>query len=74
MKEFNAFNQLKAWELVPKPEGANVVGVRWVYDHKLNTEFQITRYKARLVAQGYKQVFGVDFNETFAPTMQIKTL
>lgn len=74
VKELAAFKKLRAWELVPRPDDANVVGVRWVYDHKLNTEFQITRYKARLVAQGYKQVQGVDFNETFAPTMQIKTL
>lgn len=72
--EFDAFNEMKAWTLVPRPEGANIVGVRWVYDHKLDINFEIKRYKARLVAQGYKQIQGVDFNETFAPTMQIKTL
>ena len=58
---------------MPKPAGANVVGVRWVYDLKVDEEGNVMRYKARLVAQGFSQKEGIDFKETFAPTMHIKT-
>ena len=62
------------WELVQKPKGANVVGTRWVYDVKLDSSGAVQRYKARLVAQGFSQKKGIDYNETFAPTMHIKTM
>ena len=71
--EISAFDELDVWELMPKPPGANVVGVRWVYDLKVDEEGNIMRYKARLVAQGFSQKEGIDFKETFAPTMHIKT-
>ena len=51
----------------------NVVGTRWVYDVKSNNDGVVERYKARLVAQGFSQKEGIDYNETFAPTMHIKT-
>lgn len=72
-KEMNAFDELDVWELMPKPHGANVVGVRWVYDIKIDEDGKILRHKARLVAQGFSQKEGIDFTETFAPTMHIKT-
>ena len=72
-KELNSFASLDVWELVRKPKGANVVGTRWVYDVKVNADGSIERFKARLVAQGFSQKEGIDFSETFAPTMHIKT-
>ena len=72
--ELNSFSDLKVWELVQKPKGANVVGTRWVYDVKLDSSGAVQRYKARLVAQGFSQKKGIDYNETFAPTMHIKTM
>jgi hypothetical protein len=71
--ELSSFKKLDVWKLVPKPKGANVVGTRWVYDVKVDKLGVVTRYKARLVAQGFSQKKGIDFNETFAPTMHIKT-
>ena len=71
--ELEAFNDFDVWELVPRPPRANVIGTRWVYDVKVDGEGNIVRYKARLVAQGFKQKEGIDYNETFAPTMHIKT-
>ena len=58
---------------MPRPHGANVVGTRWVYDVKVDADGTISRYKARLVAQGFSQRQGIDYYETFAPTMHIKT-
>ena len=75
LTELQAFAKHKVWELVsPSPEIENVVGTRWVYDIKLGKKNRIVKHKARLVAQGYSQVEGVDYNDTFAPTMHIKTL
>ena len=71
--EVKAFNDMKVWELVPRPHGANVVGTRWVYDVKVDADGHVSRYKARLVAQGFSQKHGIDYTETFAPTMHIKT-
>jgi len=74
LTELDAFGEFDVWELVPRPPGANVVGTRWVYDIKQDAEGNILRYKARLVAQGFSQKEGVDFTDTFAPTMHLKTM
>ncbi len=58
-----------------KALGKNVVSVRWVYDIKMNPDMKtIERYKARLVARGFQQRYGVDYDDVFAPTMNIKTM
>ena len=75
IKELDAFEKHKVWKLVPpSPDIENVIGTRWVYDVKVDKKDRIMKYKARLVAQGYSQVEGIDYNDTFAPTMHIKTL
>ena len=71
--ELKAFDEFDVWDLMPCPAAANVVGVRWVYDMKMDENGNVARYKARLVAQGFSQREGIDYNETFAPTMHIKT-
>ena len=53
------------WELVPRPEGVNVIGTKWIFKNKSDGHGTIVRNKSRLVAQGYTQVEGVDFDETF---------
>ena len=55
------------WELVTQPEGTNIVGSRWVFKIKRNEDGSIDHFKARLVAQGYSQVRGVDYEEVFLP-------
>ena len=55
------------WDLVEAPKGANVVGSKWVFRVKKDAMGKIIRYKARLVAQGFSQVPGVDYFDTFAP-------
>lgn len=57
------------WELVPLPPGKKVVGSRWVFKIKRDEENRIVKYKARIVAQGYTQSFGEDFDEVFAPVV-----
>ncbi|XRB16268.1 retrotransposon protein [Pseudoscourfieldia marina] len=52
----------------------NLIGCKWVFKIKLNSDGSIARYKARLVAQGFSQIHGVDYCETYAPVVQYQTL
>ena len=56
------------------PSGANLVGCKWVYKTKRKANGEIDRYKARLVAQGYSQEEGIDYNEVFAPVAKYKSI
>ena len=57
----------KTWEVISLPQSANIIGSRWTYHLKHNANGAIVCYKARLVAQGFTQSFGMDYNETYAP-------
>ena len=53
------------WDLVTRPEGNNIVTCRWVFTVKYKPDGAVNRYKARLVARGFTQEYGVDYIETF---------
>jgi hypothetical protein len=56
------------WELVKLPPGRKAIGSKWVFKVKRNADSSIERYKACLVAQGFSQRPGINFNKMFAPT------
>jgi hypothetical protein len=62
------------WELVDSPTGANIVGSKWVFRAKKDAAGNVVRYKARLVAQGFSQVPGVDYFDTFAPVARLASI
>ncbi|KAH9792991.1 Integrase catalytic domain-containing protein [Citrus sinensis] len=66
-EELNQFERNNVWELVPNPEHQSIIGTKWVFRNKMDESGVVVRNKARLVAQGYNQEEGIDFDETFAP-------
>ena len=62
------------WELVDAPPEKNVIGLKWVFRTKYNADGSVQKYKARLVAKAYDQVYGIDFDETFSPAARIETV
>jgi hypothetical protein len=73
-KEMKSLKDNDVWDLVEKPEGRKVVGSKWVFKKKLNADGSIARYKARLVAQGYSQQRGLDYDETFSPVVRAESV
>ncbi|GKF80266.1 retrovirus-related pol polyprotein from transposon TNT 1-94, partial [Tanacetum coccineum] len=69
--ELNQFKRLDVWELVPLPNGKNVIKVRWHWKNKTDAENTIIRNKSRLVAKGYSQQEGIDFEESFSPVARV---
>ena len=73
-KEMKSLNDNDVWDLCHLPEDKNVVGSKWVFKLKTGAEGTVVRYKARLVAQGFSQKFGTDYDETFCPVVRLESL
>ncbi|GJR05820.1 retrovirus-related pol polyprotein from transposon TNT 1-94 [Tanacetum coccineum] len=70
-EELNEFERLEVWELIPLPDKVMVITLKWIYKVKLDEMGGIIKNKARLVARGYRQEEGIDFEESFAPVARI---
>nr|GEW30424.1 copia protein [Tanacetum cinerariifolium] len=68
------FKLLNVWTLVDLPTGKRSIGTKWVYRNKRDQRGIVVRNEARLVAQGYRQEEGIDYNEVFAPLAQIEAI
>ena len=73
-EELHQFVWNDVWELVPRPKGVNVIGTKWIFKNKLDEHGTVIRNKSRLITQGYTQVEGVDFDETFAPVTRLESI
>lgn len=73
-EEINSLIANGTWEELLLPDGANLVSTKWVFDVKRTVSGETDRFKARLVARGFSQQQGVDYTETFAPTVRADTL
>lgn len=64
----------QTWKLVPKPQGKNIIGCKWVYKVKRKEDGTVDKYKARLVAKGYKHRYDIDYEDTFSPVVKAATI
>ncbi|CAA0811979.1 cysteine-rich RLK (RECEPTOR-like protein kinase) 8, partial [Striga hermonthica] len=73
-EELEQFTRNDVWELIPEPSSGNVIGTKWIFKNKTDEFGNMTRNKARLVAQGYTQTQGIDYDETFAPIARLESV
>nr|GEU65616.1 copia protein [Tanacetum cinerariifolium] len=73
-EELNQFISNDVWEFVPNPKDMTIIGTKWVFRNKLDENGVVSRYKARLVAQGYNQQEGIDYDETYAPVARLESI
>ncbi|MCG8626984.1 MAG: hypothetical protein MJE68_33910, partial [Proteobacteria bacterium] len=72
--EMDSLAQNDVWDLVELPSGKKVVGSKWVFKKKVGADSKVEHFKARLVAQGFTQKYGDDYDETFCPIMRLESL
>ena len=72
--KYHTFDHMGIYEIVPYPHNHKIVGSRWVFHVKRGPDGSIQKYKAHIVAQGFMQVEGIDFNETFALVAKLISL
>ena len=65
-KEIEAIEENQSWRLVNLLEGKDAIGVKWIYKTKFDANRNVVKHKERLVAKGFSQQPGIDYNETFA--------
>ncbi|KAK9093997.1 hypothetical protein Scep_025466 [Stephania cephalantha] len=73
-EEIRALEKNNTWEITTLPPGKRTVGCRWLFTVKHNADGSVERLKARLVARGYTQTYGIDYQETFAPVAKQNTI
>ncbi|GJR68143.1 ribonuclease H-like domain-containing protein [Tanacetum coccineum] len=74
MTKISKEHALKVWTLVDLPNGKRAIGTKWVFRNKKDERGIVVRNKARLVAQGYTQEEGIDYDEVFAPVARIEAI
>ena len=73
-KEYNSIMKNQTWGLTELPEDKTPIGCKWLFKYKLKSDGSIERFKERLVAKGYTQKEGIDFEDTFAPVAKLNTI
>ena len=73
-EEIHEFDRLDVWELVAAPDCAMIIALKWIFKVKLDEHGDVLKNKAQLVAKGYRQEEGIDFEESFAPVARIEAI
>ncbi|KAK8700448.1 hypothetical protein V6N13_018844 [Hibiscus sabdariffa] len=72
--EMDSMSENQVWTLVEPPEGIKPIGCKWVFKKKTDMDGNVQTYKGRLVAKGFRQIHGVDYDETFSPVAMLKSI
>ena len=73
-REMESLWSNEVWELVDPPLNQKIVGSKWIFKRKLDADGTVEQYKARLVAQGCTQMYGLDYEETFSPVVRFESV
>ena len=74
VEEYDSIVRNNAWEIVPRPKGKSVVGLRWIYKVKQTADGSVEKYKARFFPRGFSQIEGIDYEETFSPVARYSSI
>ena len=72
--EMDSLKENGVYEIVDRPAGKKVVKSKWVFRVKTNELGEVEKYKARVVAKGFSQVEGIDYDQTFSPTVRFESI
>lgn len=72
--EMDSMFENQVWDLIDLPDGVKPIGSKWIFKLKTDTDGNISVYKARLVAKGFRQIHGIDYDETFSPVVMIRSI
>ena len=73
-QEYQSIIKNTTWELVELPKGKQIIGCKWLYKPKINADGTILKLKAILVAKGYSQIEGIDYEENISPVAKLNTI
>ena len=72
--EIESMKKNQVWNLIDPPDGVRTIECEWIYKKKKYIDENVHIYKARLVTKGFRQVQGVDYDETFSPVAMLKSV
>ncbi|KAK8547551.1 hypothetical protein V6N12_031688 [Hibiscus sabdariffa] len=72
--EMDSMSNNQVWTLVEPPEGIKPIGCKWVFKKKTDMDGNVQTYKGQLVAKGFRQIHGIDYDETFSPVAMFKSI
>ncbi|GBM63704.1 hypothetical protein AVEN_147636-1 [Araneus ventricosus] len=73
-EELGVLKERNVYDIVQQPQNTKVIGCRWIFKLKQDSKGTVQKYQARLVAQGHRQVPGLDYFDTFSPVVNYACL
>ena len=72
--KMNSMKDNQVWNLVDLPDGVKAIECKWIFKRKIDLDGNVHIHKARLVAKGFRQIHGIDYDETFSPVAMLKLI
>ena len=72
--EMDSMFENQIWDLIDLSDGVKLIGSKWIFKLKTDKDENVSVYKARLVAKGFRQIHGIDYDETFSPVVMVRSI